>query len=132
MYRIKKESDCYLIYVPLSIADDLLSWFHKNLLHHGASRLAETVRQIFYVKNLDERAKELVRKCPKCQESKVTAVQPVGQVPMQMEQSTKPFEVVQIDCCGPWKIKAQCQKPKKTLTKEVHTVTITLVTKLAV
>ena len=47
MYRVKKDSDRYLIYMPLSMAEDLLNWFHENLLHPGASYLAETVRQIF-------------------------------------------------------------------------------------
>ena len=74
MYRVHKGDDRYLIYVPLSMAEDQLGWFHENLLHPGASRLTETVCQMFYIKNLDERAKELVQKCPRCQDSKVTAV----------------------------------------------------------
>ena len=43
---------------------------------------------------------------------------------MRTERSTRPFEVVQVDCCGPWKINVQCRRPKKTVTKEVHAVTI--------
>ena len=65
-----------------------------------------------------------MQKCPKCQESKVTALQPVGRFPMGTEHSTRPFEVVWVDCCGPWKIEVQCQKPKRTLTRDVYAVTI--------
>ena len=46
MYRVKKDSDCFLIYVPLAIADDLIAWFHENLMHPGDSILIETVRQM--------------------------------------------------------------------------------------
>ena len=48
LYRVKEGVNKFLIYVPASLANDLLDWFHVNLLHPGATRLAETVRQLFY------------------------------------------------------------------------------------
>ena len=66
LYRVKKDVNRFLIYVPASLANDLLAWFHVNLLHPGATRLVETVRQLFYIKGLDEKAQELVKKCPEC------------------------------------------------------------------
>ena len=43
---------------------------------------------------------------------------------MRSEQSTRPFEVMRIDCCGHLKIQVECKNPPKTITKEVHAVTM--------
>ena len=106
------------------MAKDLIDWFHTNLVHPGDSRLAETIRQTFYVRTLDKLVKRYMAKCQVCEEAKVTAVKPVGKVPMRSEQSGMPFEVVRVDCCGPWKVEMQCKRPKKTVTCKVHAVTI--------
>ena len=124
LYTGKVKENKFLIYVPLSMADDLVEWFHENLMHPGASRLVETIRQMFYVKGLDERSQRLVAKCPECQKSKVTAIQPVGKVPMRTERTVKPFETVRVDCCGPWTVEVQCKRPRKTITRQVHAVTM--------
>ena len=124
MYKVDKKSDRFLIYIPLAIADDVIAWFHENLLHPGASRLIETIRQMFYVKGLDDRANRMVAKCAEYQRSKVTAVQPIGKVPMRTERSVEPFETVRVDCCGPWPIEVLCKKPRKILTKKVHAITM--------
>ena len=46
----KKDADRFLIYVPTSLAGDLIALFHKNLLSPGATLLAETAHQLFYIK----------------------------------------------------------------------------------
>ena len=124
LYRKCAEDEKYLIYFPTGMAKDVIDWFHINLMHPVESRLAETIRQTFYVRALDKLVKRHVTKCQICQESKVTAVQPVGKVPMWSERSSTPFDAVQVDCCGPWKIGVQCKRPKKTVTRKVHAVTI--------
>ena len=106
------------------MAQDLVNWFHTNLMHPGESRLAETIRQTFYVRTLDKLVKKHVANCQVCQEAKVTAIQPVGKVPVRSERSGTPFDVVRVDCCGPWKLEVQCKRPEKVMTREVHAVTV--------
>ena len=126
LYRVKEDVNRFLMYVPASLANALLGWFHVNLFYPGATRLAETVRQLFYIKGLDEKAQELVRKCPECQSSKVTAVRLVGKVPLRLERSLKLFEVIRVDCCGPWPVEVEIRnnRSRRTVTKKVHAVTM--------
>ena len=124
LYRKNEEDKNFLIYIPASMAKDLVDWFHTNLMYPGESRLAETIRQTFYVRGLDKLVKRHVASCQVCQEAKVTAVRPVGKVPIRTERSGTPFDVVRVDCCGPWKLQVQCKRPKKELTREVHAVTV--------
>ena len=44
LYRKNVDDKFFLIYVPASMARDLIDWFHTNLMHPGESRLAETIR----------------------------------------------------------------------------------------
>ena len=106
------------------MANDMIDWFHTNLIHPGESRLTETIRQTFYVRGLDKLVRKYVSKCKVCQEAKVTAVQPVGKVPIRSERVGTPFKVVRIDCCGPWKLEVQCGNPRKSMTREIHAVTM--------
>ena len=124
LYRKDEEDKKWLIYVPEKMSDDLIDWFHVNLIHPGESRLTETIRQNFYVRSLDKKVKAYVKSCKECQAAKVTAVQPVGKVPIRSERSGIPFEHVRIDCCGPWQIDVHCKKPKKVFRKEVHAATM--------
>ena len=124
LYKADETKENWSIYVPTKLAMELLEWFHENLIHPGGSRLTETIRQKFYVKNLDEMVKKLVKTCKTCQEGKITALQPVGKVPMRTERSCRPFEIVRIDCCGPWEINVKCDNPKKMLQKKIHAATI--------
>ena len=86
------ESKNWLIYVPEEMKNDLINWFHMNLIHPGESRLTETIRQNLYVCSLDKKVKQYVKTCKEYQEAKVTAVQPVGKLPVRSEQSGTPFE----------------------------------------
>ena len=124
LYRKNEETEQFLVYVPASMAKDMIDWFHTNLIHPGESRLTETIRQTFYVRSLDKLVRKYMSKCKVCQEAKVTAVQPVGKVPIRSERVGTPFQVVRIDCCGPWKIEVQCRKPRKSMTREIHAVTM--------
>ena len=124
LYRKEVESYKWLIYIPEMMSNDIIDWFHMNLIHPGESRLAETIRQNFYVRSLDKKVKAYVKSCKEYQEAKVTAVQPVGKLPIRSEQSGTPFENVRIDCYGPWQINVHCKKPNKVFKKEVHTATM--------
>ena len=108
LYRKDVESKNWLIYVLEEMSNDLIDWFHMNLLHPGESRLAETIRQKFYLRSIDKIVKQYVKTCKECQEAKVTAVQPVGKLPIRSERSRTPFKNVRIDCCGPWQIDVHC------------------------
>ena len=124
LYRKDVESKNWLIYVPEKMSNDLIDRFHMNHIHPGESRLTETIRQNFYVQSLDKKVKQYVKTCKECQEAKVTAVQPVGKLPVRSERSGTPFEYVRIDCCGPWQIDVHCKKPRKVLKKEIHAATM--------
>ena len=124
MYRPEENKERFLIWIPESHSNKLLSWFHEHLLHPGEARLVETVRKNFYVKGLDNKVRKLVKTCKVCQESKVTAIRPVGKLPLRTVRSTNPFEIVRVDCCGPWAVEVRCKNPPKTITKQVFAVTL--------
>ena len=74
LYRKDVESKNWLIYVLEEMSNDLIDWFHMNLIHPSESRLTETIRQNFYVRSLDMKVKQYVKMCKGCQEAKVTAM----------------------------------------------------------
>lgn len=43
---------------------------------------------------------------------------------MRSARSGNPFEVVRIDCCGPWDIEVKVKKPKKVITKQISAATV--------
>ena len=108
LYKKDEENKRWLIYIPEAMSEDLIDWFHMNLLHPGESRLTQTICQKFYVRSIDKKVKQYVKTCKECQEAKVTAVQPVGKLPIRSERSRTPFKNVRIDCCGPWQIDVHC------------------------
>ena len=51
------------IYIPESMRETTLNWYHHYLNHPGGDRLANTIKQNCYWKGLSNQAKQFVKMC---------------------------------------------------------------------
>ena len=58
------------IYIPESMREATLNWYHHYLNHPGGDRLANTIKQNCYWKGLSNQAKQFVKTCKICQQYK--------------------------------------------------------------
>ena len=58
------------IYLPESMRETMLNWYHHYLNHPDGDRLANTIKQNCYWKGLSNQAKQFVKTCKICQQYK--------------------------------------------------------------
>ena len=107
------------IYVPRSLRKQVLEWYHTYLMHPGASRTEETIKQHLYWPGLQENCKALTRTCLTCQLSKKQQ-RKYGHLPAKTAE-TKPWEILCVDLIGPYRIR---RKGKKNSDLELKAVTM--------
>ena len=61
-------------YIPESLRQDLLEWFHENLCHPGQDRMTATIRKNYAWPGMTKDTQNLVKNCGRCQKGKVTGV----------------------------------------------------------
>ena len=91
-----------LIVVPRSLENRLITWYHETLCHPGATRMELTIKQHFYVNNLQEKCKTLCRTCDACQRNKPKKIKYGHLPPKQAERD--PWKTLCVDMIGPYKI----------------------------
>jgi hypothetical protein len=69
------------IYVPVSLRQSILQWYHTSLQHPGIKRMQATIKESFYWPGIDASVESLVRTCNTCQKCKITAVKKYGKNP---------------------------------------------------
>jgi len=69
------------IYVPVSLHQSILQWYHTSLQHPGIKRMQATIKESFYWPGIDASVESLVRTCNTCQKCKITAVKKYGKNP---------------------------------------------------
>jgi hypothetical protein len=79
------------IFILTAIRQKVIAWYHKYLCHPGATRTE--------ARNVQSYCKP----CNLCQFNKKTRKQ-YGKLPIKGAE-TKPWEIVQVDLVGPWKVK---------------------------
>ena len=115
------------IWIPKSLQEPLIKWYHKNLMHPGARRLEDSVRCNFMCPGLSIITKEMTSNCNNCSENKLTNVVKDGQLPLKQEDLHKPFDLLSVDLCGPWQIKCTFAKTRATKNKKSYTRKTTVV-----
>ena len=88
------------IYIPPSLRQGIIAWYHEYLCHPGVNRSEQSIRQTMYWPNLTADVKNHVKKCLECQKCKKTR-KPYGHLPAK-EAEIHPWQVVQVDLVGPW------------------------------
>ena len=119
---LDKTSNEPKIFVPKKARKDIIDWFHTNLHHIGDERTQQTIKQHFAWPGLGEEVSRYIRKCPICQKKKKTGVKNYGKVPMSLDTSTAPFDVVHLDMIGPWSIK--CKIADKRVSVAIQALTM--------
>ena len=67
-----------MIYVPVSLRDSLLQWYHLTLQHPGVKRMQATLKENFYWPGVDAAVQKIVKNCDTCQRCKLTTVKKIG------------------------------------------------------
>lgn len=112
------------IYVPVSLRDDLIKWYHEMLLHPGEARMKATVKQHFYWKGIDAAIESFVSTCDACQKNKITAPKKYGKIPMPNNIIVEPWDSVHVDMIGPWTVSFKITNTSRTIQKEMKALTI--------
>ena len=92
------------IYLPDSLVDRTLRWYHLLLGNCGTTRLYETINARFYAPRLSQRCREY--QCPDEYHQFKQQGQGYGELPPREAQLT-PWNEVCVDLIGPWKILLQ-------------------------
>ena len=98
------------LYIPSSLREEILNWYHTNLLHPGVTRTTETIRQYMYWPKLDDDVKEHVRTCPQCQKNKLQKKK-YGHLP-EKQAEANPWQTVCVDLIGPYTLRTKRGKRK--------------------
>ena len=90
------------IYVPDSIRNNILNWYHHFLCHPGSLRLAATIGQVMRWPGLQADGVSFTHTCSTCQKQKKTKVN-YGHLPPKIAESL-PWQVLYIDLIGPYSV----------------------------
>ena len=96
---------CYKdkIYIPQSLRQKVLSWYHEYLLHPGQTRTEKTIRNTMTWPGLTQDVERLCSTCPVCQLTKRERKK-YGLLPPKTAESD-PWVMVCVDLVGPFTIK---------------------------
>ena len=98
------------ICIPDSMKRHTVEWYHNYLCHLGGTWTEETIHQHFTWHKLQDDICAICGKCHCCQANKHSGKK-YGTIP-EKEAEAEPWERLNVDLVGPYKIK---QKGKKTL-----------------
>ena len=72
------------IFVPKSIRQKLIRWYHEALLHPGITRMEESVLRYFTWPGCTKEIAEFIKKCDVCQKNKITNNNKSGKIPVKI------------------------------------------------
>jgi len=98
------------IYIPASIRERTLNWYHHWLCHPGETRLEKTLRQTMTWPGLTSHAKRHCQTCVTCQKAKKQRLK-YGKLPPKIAEAEPWFEVC-VDCIGPYTVKKNGKAPE--------------------
>ena len=104
------------IWLPSSLRKILPEWYHGTLKHPGARRLEEIVRENFTCPGIGILCKEIKVTCETCSKMKLTNVVKDGKLPLRNDKVIKPWELLLVDLCRPWKIKCEFEEAEEGLS----------------
>ena len=110
---------CYAkkIYVPKTLQQRVLIWYHHHYLcHPGGDRLANTLSMIFVWKGMVSQACKLGRQCKHCQKFKSRTKKYRHLEPKQAE-TLVPWHTVCVDIIGKYNLTVKIRQPDGTIKK---------------
>jgi hypothetical protein len=105
------------LYVPERLRTATLNWYHHYLCHPGGDRLANTIRTTCRWPGLVHQAREWCVKCPTCQKFKKRS-RKYGHLPPKEVDQLIPWDTVNVDLIGPYKILAQQRQPDGSIKRK--------------
>jgi hypothetical protein len=90
------------IVLPMALVPLALRWFHQLLMHHGSSRMFQTINKNFTFPRMRPTIEDFVKRCDTCQRTKHTTPKD-GLLPLKDPEMDQ-WSQVQVDLIGPWKI----------------------------
>jgi hypothetical protein len=96
------------IYVPPSLQERIIGWYHEFLVHPGKTRMEATIRQNFTWTGLTPQVTEYCRTCHECQMFKKQRKK-YGHLPPKKAEF-RPWTTVKVDLIGPYTIKTPKNK----------------------
>jgi hypothetical protein len=113
------------IYVPRTMRDTILHWYHDCLQHPGVRCMQATVKEHLYSPKIDQDIARYVKTCSICQTYKIMAVKKYGKIPLPRSLTIKPWEEVHVDMIGPWTVHFELQdRPGTTIVQQLQALTI--------
>jgi hypothetical protein len=117
--------DTEAIYVPPSLCQNILQWYHTILQHLSIKCMQATLHEIFYWPGMDAAVEALVSTCPTCQSCKLTAVKKYGKIPLPTNCKLNAWEQVHVDLIGPWAVRYNSTKvPGTSKIEKIQALTI--------
>jgi transposase InsO family protein len=105
--------------------DRIVEWYHCNLQHAGINWTVNSIGQVFDWKGLRLMVEKYINSWDSCQRNKTTNKKSYGKIPLVPALRDKnPWEVVHINCCGPWKVKWRDSKTREKKEIEIHLLSI--------
>lgn len=98
------------IYIPSSLRERTLNWYHHWLCHPGETRLEKTLRSTMTWPGLTSHAKRHCKTCVMCQKAKKQR-RKYGKLPPKIAEA-QPWVEVCVDCIGPYTIGKTGKAPK--------------------
>jgi transposase InsO family protein len=115
------------IYVPKSLQNRSIVWYHFFLNHPGEERLYKTMNKVCYWKGMSTQTLNFCQKCNECQLHK-SRKRKYGQLPPKNVGELEPWKTVHTDLIGPYSINTkQFQTDGSIVEKEFHLTCMTIV-----
>ena len=100
-----------------------MKWYNENLKHPGQKRMYMSMNKHYSWPKMRIDIERHVVTCDTCQKFKLTAKKKYGKLPLKDNVAPEPFEDVQVDLIGPWKIDIM-QKSGRAVRAEIKAFTI--------
>jgi hypothetical protein len=101
------DSENWKIYIPKTLEENSVKWFHHVLNHPGILRQLKTMSTHFYIPKLKTVIENQIKTCDACQRFKLPGLGR-GELPPRNDTSEL-WEEVAVDLIGPWKIQIHGQ-----------------------
>jgi transposase InsO family protein len=93
------------IYIPKTLRQRIIAWYHEYLVHPGMDRMEKTLRQTLVWPDLRKDVGRYVRTCRICQLCKGPRKQ-YGHLPLKTAEPAVPWNRVNVDMIGPLTVRA--------------------------
>ena len=105
---------CKKMYVPTSLRQRALKWYHHYLCHPGGDRLANTLKEVCVWKGMVTQARSLGKLCRECQKFKKRTTK-YGHLEPKEAETLVPWHTVCVDLIGKYNLMAKVKQLDGTI-----------------